>query len=72
MRYALWRCIWSKSTASQQQRVVDRCVLEVKSARWWKGKKKKGGWRTDLLIALENVKPPPNKRLARLGRLVVF
>lgn len=28
--------------------------------------------RTDLLITLENVKPPPNERLASLRRFIVF
>ena len=28
--------------------------------------------RTDLLIALENVKPPPDKRLAGLRRLIIL
>lgn len=37
-----------------------------------KEKKRRGGWRTDLLITLENVKPPPDKWLASLRRLVVF
>ena len=37
-----------------------------------KGKGRATAQRTDLLIALENVKPPPDKRLASLGRLVVF
>jgi hypothetical protein len=36
------------------------------------GEKKRGRLRTDLFITLENVKPPPNKRLASLRRLIVF
>ena len=70
MRYALWRCIWSKSTASQEQDAIDAdWVFEVSTVV----EKRKGGrLRTDLLIALENVKPPPNKRLAGLRRFVVF
>jgi hypothetical protein len=35
-------------------------------------KKREGRLRTDLLITLENVKPPPDKRLASLRRLIVF
>ena len=27
---------------------------------------------TDLLIALKNIEPPPNKRLARLRRLIIL
>jgi hypothetical protein len=34
--------------------------------------KERGRLRTDLLITLENVKPPPDERLASLRRLVVF
>ena len=38
------------------------------------GGEREGGrpLRTDLLITLENVKPPPDKRLASLRRLIVF
>jgi hypothetical protein len=35
-------------------------------------KRKEGRLRTDLLIALENVQPPANERLASLRRLIVF
>lgn len=46
--------------------------MRVRSKRG--GGERKGGrpLRTDLLITLENVKPPPDKRLASLRRLIVF
>jgi hypothetical protein len=36
------------------------------------GKGERGELRTDLLLALENVKSPPNKGLTSLRRLIVF
>jgi len=63
MRYALWRWIWSRSN---QQHVE---WTRQKQAR---DRKRKKEVRTDLLIALENVQPPPDDGLTGLGRLVVL
>jgi hypothetical protein len=67
MRYALWRWIWSRSTANP---INSTSNGRVRSRRGIESGKKR--LRTDLLIALENVQPPPDDGLTGLGRLVVL
>jgi hypothetical protein len=67
MRYALWRCIWSKSTGSKFKVSTAAAAAAEKKRR-----RAATALRTDLLVTLENVKSPPDKRLAGLGRLIVL